>query len=302
MSHLPDQLLWLADAPLFIDRGHVACFHDAVVQPDGQIVAETRELSKEQIGKINAKLKAEISAEPGALASLLAPVFAFFKPKVSIGGEVEGGGEFKSSSKTATQSRPIITPQRLLVELTVHYLIDQTDRLLLVSDPTSDEWRKPDVVSAVPRSLAFLDLQPGTKLIPTAAEFSNGAIEPLFDKLKGQDGSEPPNYPEEPVDGKSLSDLRKEYWQWFNEKFNEADAMRIVEKAASQHGRIHWIDYRLPLTNDGDTLHLHVCPAGECDTGVFAYNLIKRGFKHGIRVVGTLKSEPDMNVLALFEK
>jgi hypothetical protein len=46
----------------------------------------------------------------------------------------------------------------------------------------------------------------------------------------------------------------------------------------------------------------HVCPAGKYDTGVFAYNFIKRGYKHGLRLIGTLKSEPDMNVLAIYEK
>ncbi len=78
--------------------------------------------------------------------------------------------------------------------------------------------------------------------------------------------------------------------------------MLAVEAAATQHGRIHWIDYRLPLTKEGDTLHLHICPGGMYDTGNLAYYLIKRGFKHGIRLVGTLKSEPDMNVLAIYEK
>jgi hypothetical protein len=78
--------------------------------------------------------------------------------------------------------------------------------------------------------------------------------------------------------------------------------MVAVEEASSHKGRIRWIDYRLPVTRAGDTLHLHVCPAGRYDTGVFAYNLIKRGFKHGLRLVGTLKSEPDMNVLAIYDK
>lgn len=78
--------------------------------------------------------------------------------------------------------------------------------------------------------------------------------------------------------------------------------MVVVENAASKNGRIKWIDYRLPISHEGDTIHLHVCPNGDYDTGVFAYNLIKRGFKHGLRLVGTLKSEPDMNVLAIFEK
>ena len=34
----------------------------------------------------------------------------------------------------------------------------------------------------------------------------------------------------------------------------------------------------------------------------FGYNFVHCADKHGMRVVGTLKSEPDMNVLALYDK
>jgi hypothetical protein len=78
--------------------------------------------------------------------------------------------------------------------------------------------------------------------------------------------------------------------------------MLAVEKASAELGRIQWIDYRVPVTAEGDTLHLHVCAEGKFDTGVFAYNFVKRGYKHGLRLVGTLKSEPDMDVLAIYEK
>jgi hypothetical protein len=47
---------------------------------------------------------------------------------------------------------------------------------------------------------------------------------------------------------------------------------------------------------------MHVQGRGEFATGTFAYNLVKRGFRHGLRVVGTMKSEPGMNALAIFEK
>ena len=94
---------------------------------------------------------------------------------------------------------------------------------------------------------------------------------------------------------------RKKYWAWFGENFNATQAMIAVEKVA-EGGRIRWIDYRVPLTFEGDSLHLHFCPEGRYDTGVFAYNLVKRGFKHGLRLVGPLKSEPDMNVLVVYEK
>ena len=79
-------------------------------------------------------------------------------------------------------------------------------------------------------------------------------------------------------------------------------APSIVEQAAKEHGRVRWIDFRLPLNKDGDTLHLHIYPAEKYDIGSFAYNFIQRGYKHGLRIVGTLKSEPDVNVLAIFEK
>ena len=46
-------------------------------------------------------------------------------------------------------------------------------------------------------------------------------------------------------------------------------------------------------------MHLHLGARGKYDTGVFAYNLVNRTFKHGVRLVGTLKSEPDLNVLAI---
>jgi hypothetical protein len=154
---------------------------------------------------------------------------------------------------------------------------------------------------------------PLTRLIPTAAEFVSGPIVPLYQELKtkheatrakGPSEEAPPDYPE-PKKGRSADDLRAlraGYWRWFADNFSATRAMVTVESAATEHGRISWIDYRLPLTNEGDTLHLHVCPRGKYDTGVLAYNLIKRGFKHGIRLVGTLKAEPDMNVLAIYEK
>ena len=78
--------------------------------------------------------------------------------------------------------------------------------------------------------------------------------------------------------------------------------MEVLEAAGTTNGRIRWIAYRLPLTDEGDTLHLSISPASKYDTGVFGYNFIKRCYKHGLRIVGTLKSEPDMNVFAVYER
>jgi hypothetical protein len=123
----------------------------------------------------------------------------------------------------------------------------------------------------------------------------------LFDKLK-KDGEAPPAYPDRAPTLEQLRADRRAYWQWFDENFSATKAMLVVEEAIAENGRIHWIDYRVPITRDGDTLHLHVSPAGKYDTGVFAYNFVKRGYKHGLRLVGTLRSEPSMNVLAIYDK
>lgn len=52
----------------------------------------------------------------------------------------------------------------------------------------------------------------------------------------------------------------------------------------------------------GEDLNLHVDAYGDYDTGVFAYNLSRRGWRFGLRIVGSLKSQPGPNVLAIYEK
>ena len=41
---------------------------------------------------------------------------------------------------------------------------------------------------------------------------------------------------------------------------------------------------------------------GDYDAGVFAYNFIRRGERHGLRIVGSLKSQPALNAPATYEK
>jgi hypothetical protein len=56
------------------------------------------------------------------------------------------------------------------------------------------------------------------------------------------------------------------------------------------------MDYRVTF-GTGQTLHLHVAAHGDYDTGVFAYHIIRRGERYGLRIVGSLKSQPSLNVL-----
>ena len=231
-------------------------------------------------------------------------VFSFFK--VSGNAELgENRGSEKSSTKRQqAQIQYNYSALRRLIEITVHYMLNQEDRLMLVDHVLERNWRDPSFIEGLPRGLVFLDLPEGSMLVPTAMEINSGEIKLVYEELISKDGRElPPKYPE-PEDGVSetcLLEQRKAYWSWYRENFSATKAMLKVEEL-SKNSRIRWIDYRLPIGTDGDTLHLRAWARGEYDNGVFAYNLIKRGFKHGLRLVGTIKQEPDLNLLAVFEK
>jgi hypothetical protein len=62
------------------------------------------------------------------------------------------------------------------------------------------------------------------------------------------------------------------------------------------------VDFRVPIGEIPNTMHLHIEVAGKYNTGTFGYRLIRRGEGHGLRIVGSLRDGPDVNVLALYEK
>lgn len=295
------RLLWLADAPLFIDADQVARFHDAVVRPDFEVGSATLEVTKENASKLAVGLGAEAKVKPNALLEMLSNAVPFIKAELRLKAEVNGEIVRTSTEGQTVELKPINNPQRQLEQLILHYLLNHPDRLLMPSAPTEASWRQAATISAVPRALVLLDFPPGTKFIPAAAELKDGRVQLIFQRLRSKDGRQtPPKYPEngEP----DLPAKRKDYWSWFDANFNDSKAMIAVEEAVSDGGAIRWIDYRVPIGTDGDTVHLHVAPALLYDTGTFAYYFVKRGFKHGVRVIGTLKSEPEINVLAIYEK
>ncbi len=93
---------------------------------------------------------------------------------------------------------------------------------------------------------------------------------------------------------------RDAYRLWFTEHWSANKAIQVIENVIGSGGRLRWTDFRVPV--EEGTLHLHLVGRGEVDTGVFAYNFVKRGWKHGPRVVESMKSEPDINVLAVYEE
>jgi hypothetical protein len=308
---LPKQLFWVEDAPMFTDAVLIERCYDAVVSPEHKQGNIGLKINHQTIEALKSKFELEASVTTEKLAPLLAPLFAFIKPTLKGSGAVEGNSQSTLAQESTIELEPISTPQRQLKQLALHYLINHSSRVFFEDNPSRPAWHDPTAIDQVPRLLVFLSLPsiaeaaekgiPQAKLIPTAAEFADGAIVQLYKNLNFGSGAPLPDYPER-GSVEQLRVERKVYWKWFENHFSATKAMVAVEEAASKHGRIRWIDYRLPISVEGDTLHLHLSPGGAFDTGVLAYNFIKRGFKHGIRLVGTLKSEPDMNVLAVYDR
>lgn len=189
----------------------------------------------------------------------------------------------KNRLKTRTiELEPIHTPQRQLIQLITSYLLSYPDRVFFVDDVTTDrEWFRAENIKTVPREIVFLDLPskdeadsydiPRTMLIPMAVEFVSGRIETLYDQLDAP---------------KRTSSS----WSTYIENYSPRKAVQVVEEATKGKEKVEWINYRVPISNN-KTARLHFEPKGEYNTGTFAFNLIHMGWKHGLRLIGTVQSE-----------
>ncbi len=308
-AQLEHGLEWLADAPLFIDREQVEAFYDAIARPETKsgAVQTTRTI----VDKLNGKVSA--SVEASAKLPRLFKVFPFLDAEAKVSGGVEGSAEHDDEKVEHSEYLPIDTPQRQLVQLALHYFATWPGRIVLVSGKPDlgEEWLRSDFAQDTPRALVFIDFPKHTLFIPSAAEVASGKVEMIFPRLEKAysepGGTSAPRYPSAHADLTDAQDIERQcaYWQWFSTGMRKSPNLATIaveETIAAGGGRVQWIDYRVPLGDGIKPLHLHISGRGAYDTGVFAYNLIQRGFKHGLRVVGTLKSEPDVNVLAIFEK
>jgi hypothetical protein len=289
-SGVPD-LSWLADAPAFIDGQQIGAFYDAVVGPAFRTVQlQVTASQAEQVER----------SAGGSLSGSLSSLFPWLK--VNASADVQ---RTRSKSRQGDQSivlQPIESAARQLVHLSLHYLVNQQDRICVVTK--GGEMPGAEDIGASPRMIAFIDIPPGTMFLPQAAELDDGRVvtffAPLIEKLQQDGGMLPPAYPESTAtdDGKAQRDA---HWKWYADHWNTDKVVKVIEEAIGDRGRPRWIDYRMTFTT-GEVLHLHVNARGEYDTGVFAYNLIRRGARYGLRIVGSLKSQPALNVLAIYEK
>ncbi|RUW54568.1 hypothetical protein EOA32_05005 [Mesorhizobium sp. M1A.F.Ca.ET.072.01.1.1] len=257
IDSLPEALMWVKDAPMFIDPPNLERFYDAVVRPTFKTTqGRTIQISANK----RAELKARFAAKAGfSLPSWLSGLFA---AGAEAEANAEGGSETGKSDVETINFESIDTPERQLDQLIAFYFLEREDRLLVGDIAGAGRWQSEGKASAVPRALVMLDLKPRTKLIPMAAEFSNGKVMTFFDKFSKSNGERPP---------KGLGDTR-ELWKWLGDNFDPDAAMAMIENgAAEQNSRIEWIDYRLPLNDVGDTMHVHIEAGGRYYTGTFAF-------------------------------
>jgi len=298
-------LAWLADAPLFIDQAQISALYDAVVRPEHK--EGTTTVTLRNLDGFDFEGKAAGKIEVG-LAPWLTKIFPFLEGKATAD---IGGGVIKKVSReegSQIELHSIETPQRQLLQLALHYIANLPTRFKIVSNPgVDDDWLSSEFITALPRSIVFVDFPSLTTFVPMAAEVEGGTVVTMYPELMrafAGPKDKPPTYPEPAYYKDKMDELvkdRKQYWAFFSDHFSSTLAMESIEEKVKQGGRIRWIAFRIPFPN-ATCLHLDLCGRGEFDTGTFAYRLVKRGYKHGVRIIGTLKSEPDMNVLAVFEK
>jgi hypothetical protein len=294
VTELPAQLLWMADAPLFIDAKQVEAFYDAVLQPGYEEIGKSLNLSDSTEWTFGGKISAG-AAFPGL---------------ANFGAGLGGSRTKESGKEEGTTWKRISNPYRHLLALVLRYAVNDDLRPRLVfadgqgsknasEDPV--DLKDESFVGDSPRAMIMLDLPPGTKFIPAALELQDGetvaVYKKLADRLEEKATRPLPEFKSE--SDPASAQARVDYWNWFLEFYDRQTALEVVEDAV-KGGAIAWIAYRVPLY--GHFVHLHLAGRGQYDTGTFGYQLLARGSRHGVRIVGMLKSEPDINVLAIFER
>ncbi|MBA1184139.1 hypothetical protein [Stutzerimonas stutzeri] len=291
------QLWFVVDIPLFIDSQAIEKLHDALSRPEFETTSRKQSSTAARSKEFQDDLT--LSGETGLAPFMKASTSAKFSQKRSTSNSQTLDLNQEANRSTEMRFEKIINfyahnyPERIFwAENDLSKVIDTNGNSLT--------WQEVSTLIAepAPRPLIVFDLSKGSKLIAMAAENTKGELKEIYKDYIRElpNGDQIPTYSSAPENSKS-------YWEKLEEHFNPTIAMRSVENSTKDGTRIDWIDYRLisKAANTVISIHLHLSPKGEYNTGTFAYQTVRRGFKYGIKIVGTLKQGEDVNVLAIYE-
>lgn len=291
---------------MFIDERLVDRLHDAVIRPQSIVVSESQQQSLQEAQERRYGLSGSGDANIP------------FVVKMAVKGEFGHTYGLKEDSSSTKQLSLPRTPERLLEELVAFYLAHFPERTLrvdpvncLVQLPGDDAPYGYEMLEKVfategPRPIVLIDAPKGAKLMPMAGEYA-GKVDVIYEKLMDEVATRHPG-PAKRFDRKSKpnADEKAEVWKYLIDQFDPRSAMFLLEEAGAEldGARFEWLDFRLPWGKEGNPspLHLHIVPAEKYSMGTFAHAFVNRGFTNGVRIVGSLKSGGDVNVLAIYER
>lgn len=291
------QLWFVVDIPLFIDSQAVEKLYDALSRPEFE--TKSRRLSSTKTKSNEFQDDLTLTGEIGLAPFMKASTSAKFGQKRNTSDSHTNDLNQEANHSTEMRFEKIINfyarnyPDRVFWVKNDLSEVNDTNGQLLTWQNVSDL-----IPAPAPRPLIVFDLPKGSKLIPMAAENVKGELKEIYKEYinKLPNGNQIPPYNSTPGNPNI-------YWEKLEELFDPIIAMRSIEESTNDGNRIDWLDYRL-ISKSGNTvipIHLHLVPKGEYNTGTFAYQTVRRGFKHGIKIVGTLKQGEDVNVLAIYE-
>lgn len=305
-AHYSDEALlklwWLTDVPTFMDDQLVDRLYSATIRPEYVLLQSSESAERSQTKSSTSEYEAS--------GELSIPAFWKFGGKAGV--TKEAGQTLTHGAQVTKQF--VHTAERRLQDIIAHYGEHHPDRLLFdqpgqpgLTDLTGRrlDWAEAQTLidRAGPRPLLFAELDRLVPIIPMAGGTQAGATvllsDLMIDELKKLDRP----IPDWPSDRDPDAARKKtEHWDAFLASYDNWAATRVVDHGFGSEHRLEWIDFRLKVNTRDKPIHIHFATLGKHHCGEFAYNIVRRGYKEGLRLVGRLKRGCDVNVIALYER
>ena len=296
------KLWWLTDVPTFMDDRLVDRLYSAIIRPEYILLqsSETAERSLRRTSTSEVEAAGEIS------------IPAFWKLSGKAKAAEEAGNTLTHGAQVTKQF--VHSAERRLQDIITHYGEKHPDRLLFDEPGQSGlrnlsgqilDWDRAVALLEIPgpRPLLFIDLDRSVPIMPMAGGTEAGATVLLSTQMIAEmrkKGKKIPAWPAD--DDKEVQKKKTEHWKALIRHYDNWIATRVVDHGFGNQHRLEWIDFRLKANTRPKPIHIHFAAAGKYHVGEFAYNIVRRGFKEGLRLVGRLKRGCDVNVIALYER